>query len=80
MIPEPDDQKRQRKRRGSRGGRPIGLDHNDYRNRNTIERRFCAVKQWRGLATHYDKHAIVYRAAVLVQAAIAWTRQLEDTP
>ncbi|MGX1702552.1 IS5/IS1182 family transposase, partial [Microbacterium sp. NPDC055357] len=30
--------------------------------------------------TRYDKHAIVYRAAVLIQAVIAWTRQLSDTP
>ena len=28
-----------------------------------IERRFCHLKQWRGLATRYDKLAIVYRAA-----------------
>jgi transposase len=80
VIPEPDDQKGHRKRRGSRGGRPVGLDRADYKNRNVIERRFCDVKQWRGLATRYDKHAIVYRAAVLIQAAIAWTRQLSDTP
>ncbi|MDP5225868.1 MULTISPECIES: IS5 family transposase [Arthrobacter] len=80
VIPEPDDQKGHRKRRGPRGGRPVGLDRADYKNRNVIERRFCNVKQWRALATRYDKHAIIYRAAVLIQAAIAWTRQLSDTP
>jgi hypothetical protein len=31
---------------------------------NVIERRYCHIKQWRGLATRYDKHATVYRAAV----------------
>ncbi|KNX36083.1 transposase [Luteipulveratus halotolerans] len=80
VIPEPDDQKGHRKRRGSRGGRPVGLDAADYKNRNVIERRFCHVKQWRALATRYDKHAIIYRAAVLIHAAIAWTQQLSDTP
>ena len=55
MIPEPDDQKGHRKRRGSRGGRPVGLDAADYRNRNVIERGYCRIKQWRGLATRYDK-------------------------
>jgi transposase len=80
VIPEPDDQKGHRKRRGARGDRPVGLDRADYKNRNVIERRFCDLKQWRGLATRYDKHAIVYRAAVLIQAAIAWTQQLSDTP
>lgn len=80
VIPEPRDQQGHRRRRGSHGGRPVGLDVTDYRNRNVIERRFCHTKQWRGLATRYDKHAIVYRAAVLIHAAVAWARALSDTP
>lgn len=80
VIPEPDDQKGHRKRRGSRGGRPVALDASDYRNRNVIERRFCHLKQWRGLATRYDKHTTIYRAAVLLHAVIAWTQELSDTP
>lgn len=39
VIPEPDDQKGHRKRRGSRCGRPVGLDRADYKSRN-VERRF----------------------------------------
>lgn len=80
VIPEPDDQKGHRKRRGSTGGRPVALDTADYKNRNVIERQYCHLKQLRGLATRYDKHAIVYRAAVILNAVIAWTRQLSDTP
>lgn len=80
VIPEPDDQKGHRKRRGSRGGRPPGFDAENYRGRNVIERRYCDTKQWRGLATRYDKHAIVYRAAVILNAIIAWSRYLSDTP
>jgi transposase InsO family protein len=80
VIPEPADQTGHRKRRGSRGGRPPGFDADDYRGRNVIERRFCDVKQWRGLATRYDKLAIVYRAATVLHAIIAWTRRLRDTP
>lgn len=76
MIPEPDDQKGRRKRRGSRGGRPVGLDAADYKNRNVIERSYCHLKQWRGLATRYDKHAVVYRGAVVLNAVIAWSRLL----
>ncbi|SJN44679.1 Mobile element protein [Luteococcus japonicus LSP_Lj1] len=79
VIPEPDDQKGHRKRRGSRGGRPVGLDASDYKNRNVIERGYCRIKQWRGLATRYDKHAVVYRAAVVLNAVIAWTKTLSDT-
>lgn len=71
VIPEPDDQKGHRKRRGSRGGRPTGLDATDYKNRNVIERRYCHTKQWRGLATRFDKHAVIYRAALILNAIIA---------
>ncbi len=80
VIPEPEDQKGHRQRRGSVGGRPAALDTADYKNRNVVERQYCHLKQWRGLATRYDKHAIVYRAAVILNAVIAWTRQLSDTP
>ena len=80
VIPEPRDQIANRKRRGARGGRPPGCDTHDYRNRNVIERRFCHLKQWRGIATRYDKLAITYRAAAVLHAVIAWTRQLRDMP
>lgn len=76
VIPEPDDQKGHRKRRGSRGGRPVGLDKADYKNRNVIERRYCHIKQWRGLATRYDKLAIVFRAAIVLNAVIAWGKRM----
>jgi len=80
VIPEPDDQKGHRQRRGSRGGRPVALDVADYKNRNVIERGYCRIKQWRGLATRYDKHAVIYRAAVVLNAVIAWTKTLSDAP
>lgn len=80
VIPEPADQQGHRRRRGSRGGRPPGFDASDYRGRNVIERRFCHLKQWRGLATRYDKLAVTYRAAAVLNAAIAWTRYLSDMP
>ncbi|MQA03968.1 MAG: transposase, partial [Streptosporangiales bacterium] len=44
-----------------------------------VERRFCHLKQWRGLATRYDKLAIVYHAAAVLNAVIAWTTHLRDT-
>ncbi|MFR9774051.1 hypothetical protein [Nocardia sp. SC052] len=78
VIAEPDDQAGHRRRRGSRGGRPPAFDSVDYRGRNVVERRFCHLKQWRGLATRYDKLAVVYRAAVVLNAVIAWTRRLSD--
>ena len=78
MVPEPRDQQGHRKRRGSAGGRPPAFDAEDYKGRNVVERRFCHIKQWRGLATRYDKLAIVYRGAAVLNAIVAWTRHLSD--
>ena len=65
-IPERRDQITQRKAKGSRGGRPPGLDAEAYKLRNTVERSFNRFKQWRGLATRYDKYAVTYLGGVLL--------------
>lgn len=80
VIAEPDDQKANRARRGPRGGRPPAFDADAYKGRNVIERSFNALKQWRGLATRYDKLALTYRGAVVLAAILAWLRALGDTP
>jgi len=41
--------------------------------------RVCHLKQCHGLATRYDKLAIIYRAAAVLNAVIAWTRHLQTT-
>ena len=80
VIAEPADQKGHRKRRGSAGGRPPAFDAEDYKGRNTVERSFNTSKQWRGLATRYDKLAIVYRGGAVLSAITVWLRALGDTP
>ena len=80
-VPERDDQIRHRKNRGSAGGRPPTLDTELYKRRNVVERSFNVNKQWRGLATRYDKHATTYRAGVVLSAVITWLKALlGDTP
>jgi transposase len=74
VIPEPSDQAGHRKRRGSAGGRPVNLDALEYKGRNVIERGFAVLKQWRALATRYDKHARTYRGAIILAAIFTWTR------
>ena len=54
VIPEPNDQIANRKRRGSAGGRPPRFDRPAYRDGNQVERGFNRRKHWRGLATRYD--------------------------
>jgi transposase len=64
------DQQGHRKRRGSRGGRPVSYDRNLYKGRKVVERAFNLLKKWRGLATRYDKHAVNYRGAVVLAAIL----------
>jgi transposase len=72
VIPEPADQIGNRKRRGSAGGRPVDFDAEDYKNRNVIERAFNRLKNWRGLATRYDKLALVYRGSMVLASIVLW--------
>ncbi len=60
-VPERDDQKANRKRRGSAGGRPPTFDTERYKNRNGVERFFNRLKRWHALATRYTKRAHYYR-------------------
>ena len=41
-----------------------------YRERNVVERFFCRLKHWRGIATRYDKTATSFRALVHLVCAI----------
>nr|WP_257017377.1 IS5 family transposase [Streptomyces sp. Ag82_O1-15] len=71
-IPERADQVRNRLRRGSRGGRPPTFDKQLYKRRNVVERCFNRLKQWRGIATRYDKTAESYQAAVTLASLLMW--------
>ena len=72
VIPEPADQLGHRTKRGSRGGRPVNFDADRYRGRNVVERSFCRLKNWRGLATRYDKHVLIYRGGVVLASILLW--------
>ncbi|WP_192812912.1 transposase, partial [Rhizorhabdus wittichii] len=43
-----------------------------YKLRNLIERAFCFLKDWRRIATRYDKLAVNFEAAVAIAATILW--------
>jgi transposase len=78
-IPEPADQIRNRRNRGSRGGRPPAFDPQAYKQRNTVERAFNRLRQHRAVATRYDKRDYVYRGTVDVAAIRIWLRDLTTT-
>ena len=48
------------------------FDETAYRQRNLIERMFCRLKDWRRIATRYDKLAANFAAAVMIAAVILW--------
>ena len=51
---------------------PIPHNAEAYRDRNLIERAFCKLKDWRRIATRYDKLAINFASGVALAAIILW--------
>jgi transposase len=52
--------------------RPYPFDPAAYRDRNAIERMFCRLKDWRRIATRYDRLAINFASGVALVAAVLW--------
>ena len=74
VIPVKEDQKNHRRNRGRSGGRPPAFDAARYRERNTVERCFSKLKQFRAVATRYDKRERIYRGTVDVASIRIWLR------
>jgi transposase len=54
---------------------PYPLNQPAYRRRNGIERLICRLKNWRRIATRYDRLARNYLAALAIVAVAAeWTK------
>ena len=83
VIPVKDDQEAGRRRRGSAGGRPPAFDPGYYKQRNTVERCFSKLKQFRAVATRYDKRECIYQGTIDVASIRIWLRDpprdLQDT-
>ena len=47
------------------------FDRTLYKMRNAVERTFCRLKDFRRVATRYDKRARNYKAAVTIAAIVA---------
>ncbi len=47
------------------------LNRAAYRRRNVIERMFGYLKNWRRIATRYDRLAVNYLAAIVLVATVA---------
>jgi transposase len=54
------------------------FDHETYRGRNAVERTVGKLKQFRRVATRYDKLAAHYLAFVHIASVMVWLRSLGD--
>jgi len=52
--------------------RPMPHDPVAYRDRNKIERMWCRLKDWRRIATRYDKLAANYLSGACIAAAVSF--------
>ena len=61
VIPPKSNRKQQRE-----------FDQDHYKNRNLIERFFCRIKQFRRIATRYEKLASRYSSFIALAASFIW--------
>ena len=40
-----------------------------------VERFFSRIKRWRGIASRFDKYAVVYRDGIVLAAIVDWLKQ-----
>ena len=55
-----------------RVGRRTTFDRETYARRNVVERCVNRLKQWRGIATRYEKRATNYWAMVVIASLMMW--------
>jgi len=74
VIPERKDQREQRQAKGYRGGRPPRFERAVYRLRSWAERGVNRLKQFRRVATRYEKRATHYLGFVHLACIMIWLR------
>jgi len=51
---------------------PYAYDKTIYRQRNIIERMFCRLKDFRRIATRFDRNVKNFLSAICLSAAVIW--------
>ena len=71
VLPVKEDQTH-RRNRGSHGGRPPAFDRGQYKDRNTAGRCVGKLKQFRAVATRYDKREFMYQGTIDLASIRIW--------
>jgi len=51
---------------------PVRLRQDDHKQRNVIERMFCRLKDWRRIATRFDRNVKNFLSAIALAATVIW--------
>lgn len=58
-----------------RGEAPVACPEWIYHNRNKVERLWARLKEWRAVATRYEKTANSFLGVLSIAAALDWIRR-----
>lgn len=72
VCPERGDARKARLKRGTKGGRPPKCDREAYKGRNVVERCINRLKDFRAIATRYDKRGRHFLSAIHVVCIVLW--------
>ena len=54
---------------------PVACPDWIYNNRNQVERLWARLKEWRAIATRYEKTAVSFMGVLSLAAALDWLRR-----